>query len=306
MRRHLRSLSVQLLAISGRCRLAALSLILLLAACQQQPYHLESHPSPNQDSRIDFLILHYTDEDNAGSLLALTSPERQVSAHYLVPAGSHQQPYPILQLVPDEQRAWHAGVSRWRGTPSLNATSLGIEIVNGGYAEKEAGLPLDQRHWQPFEAAQLAAVGALARDLVTRYHLRPTHVLGHSDVAPERKVDPGPLFPWQRLHDEFGVGAWPDEARVQAWLAAPFPRSAGPWQQALARYGYGVEQTGEWDSMTHQVLRAFQLHFRPARYDGEPDQESWARLNALLERYVPSWHGPLLDTPREETPNEAP
>lgn len=273
---------------------AAAALILLaalLVGCTPEPaapYQLVSHPSANQDARIQFLILHYTDEQADHSLRLLTEAGSRVSAHYLVPPDQGERPLPVWQLVADEQRAWHAGRSRWGQMSGLNASSLGIEIVNDGHRAEDAALPLAQRHWQPYDEAQFQALGALTRDLVARYRIVPTRVLGHSDVAPERKVDPGPLFPWQRLHQEFGVGAWPDEGRVAALLPQPWPREAAPWQAALARYGYGVPQSGQWDQMTHLVLRAFQLHFRPARPDGEPDAESWARLGALLERYPPA------------------
>lgn len=266
-----------------------LLLPLLLGACQPAPYRLDSrYPSANQDERIQFIILHYTDEDDEHSLHLLTEPTYQVSAHYLVPAAADgASPYPILQLVADSQRAWHAGKSRWQSQAGLNASSLGIEIVNLGYPPEEATLPLDQRRWPPYPEAQFQAVAHLLQDKVAQYRIPPTRVLGHSDVAPDRKVDPGPRFPWQRLHAEFGIGAWPDEARVAQRRQEPFPIDALPWQQALARYGYGVPQSGEWDEPSRQVLRAFQLHFRPARIDGEPDADSWARLNVLLEQYMP-------------------
>ncbi|MEW7866527.1 N-acetylmuramoyl-L-alanine amidase [Aeromonas diversa] len=263
-------------------------LIWVLAACQPAPYRLDTrHASANQDERIQFIILHYTDEGDELSLRLLTEPAHQVSAHYLIPRDTNQHPLPVYQLVPDSQRAWHAGKSRWQSQAGLNAASLGIEIVNLGYPPEQAQLPLQARRWQPFEEAQIRALATLLQEKVRRYGIGPTRLLGHSDVAPARKVDPGPRFPWQRLHEEFGLGAWPDERRVAERLKEPFPSDALPWQTALARYGYGVPRSGEWDEATRLVLRAFQLHFRPARPDGEPDAESWARLNALLERYAP-------------------
>ncbi|MGY3945105.1 N-acetylmuramoyl-L-alanine amidase [Aeromonas tecta] len=271
--------------------LLLLCLPLLLGACQPAPpYRLDSqHVSANQNERIAFLILHYTDEDNAHSLRLLTEPQHKVSAHYLVPRDTDQQPLPVYQLVPDSQRAWHAGRSRWHQYAGLNASSLGIEIVNLGYDEKEAALPAQLRHWQPYTPAQIAAVGALARDLVQRYQIPPTQVLGHSDVAPERKQDPGPLFPWRELALDYGVGAWPDETRVAALRQQAAPAwDALQWQQGLARYGYGITPSGDWDEQSHAVLRAFQLHFRPSLVNGEPDAECQAILTALLERYFPA------------------
>ncbi|RSM26221.1 N-acetylmuramoyl-L-alanine amidase [Aeromonas salmonicida] len=270
-------------------RLWSLCLILLLSACQPAPYQLSSrYPSASQNERIAFLILHYTDEDDANSLRLLTEPAHQVSAHYLIPRDTDQTPLPVYQLVPDSQRAWHAGRSRWHQYTGLNASSLGIEIVNLGYPPEDALLPAHQRRWQPYTQAQIAAIGALTQKLVQRYRIPPTQVLAHSDVAPERKQDPGPHFPWRELALHYGVGAWPDEARVTALRQQPAPAwNALTWQQQLARYGYGVTPSGAWDEQSRAALRAFQLHFRAALVSGEPDEQSQAILTALLERYFP-------------------
>ncbi|HEA3091019.1 TPA: N-acetylmuramoyl-L-alanine amidase [Aeromonas salmonicida] len=270
-------------------RLWSLCLILLLSACQPAPYQLSSrYPSASQNERIAFLILHYTDEDDANSLRLLTEPAHQVSAHYLIPRDTDQTPLPVYQLVPDSQRAWHAGRSRWHQYAGLNASSLGIEIVNLGYPPEDALLPAHQRRWQPYTQAQIAAIGALTQKLVQRYRIPPTQVLAHSDVAPERKQDPGPYFPWRELALHYGVGAWPDEARVTALRQQPaLAWNALTWQQQLARYGYGIAPSGSWDEQSRAALRAFQLHFRPALVSGEPDEQSQAILTALLERYFP-------------------
>ncbi|MGY3895995.1 N-acetylmuramoyl-L-alanine amidase [Aeromonas enterica] len=305
MGRRFRSLSARLSLASGRrwpsrlpdpganrarwLRLWPLCLILLLSACQPAPYQLSSrYPSANQNERIAFLILHYTDEDDARSLRLLTEPAHQVSAHYLIPRDTDQTPLPVYQLVPDSQRAWHAGRSRWHQYAGLNASSLGIEIVNLGYPPEDELLPAHQRRWQPYTRTQIAAIGALTQELVLRYQIPPTQVLGHSDVAPERKQDPGPHFPWRELALRYGVGAWPDEARVTALRQQPAPAwDTLAWQQKLARYGYGVAPSGIWDEQSRAALRAFQLHFRPALVSGEPDEQSQAILTALLERYFP-------------------
>lgn len=270
-------------------RLWSLCLILLLSACQPAPYQLSSrYPSASQNERIAFLILHYTDEDDANSLRLLTEPAHQVSAHYLIPRDTDQTPLPVYQLVPDSQRAWHAGRSRWHQYAGLNASSLGIEIVNLGYPPEDALLPAHQRRWQPYTQAQIAAIGALTQKLVQRYRIPPTQVLAHSDIAPERKQDPGPHFPWRELALHYGVGAWPDEARVTALRQQPAAAwNALTWQQQLARYGYGIAPSGTWDEQSRAALRAFQLHFRPALVSSEPDEQSQAILTALLERYFP-------------------
>ena len=275
----------------GKCRtsLLSLSLLLGLGACQPAPYELSTrHTSANQNERIAFLILHYTDEDDARSLRLLTEPEHKVSAHYLIPRDTDERPLPVYQLVPDSQRAWHAGRSRWHQYAGLNASSLGIEIVNLGYPPEDELLPAHQRHWQPYTQAQIAAIGALTQELVQRYQIPPTQVLAHSDIAPERKQDPGPHFPWRELALHHGVGAWPDEARVTALRQQPAPAwDALTWQQQLARYGYGIASSGTWDEQSRAAMRAFQLHFRPTQVSGEPDAECQAILMALLERYFP-------------------
>ncbi|HAT6345594.1 TPA: N-acetylmuramoyl-L-alanine amidase, partial [Aeromonas hydrophila] len=149
-------------------------------------------------------------------------------------------------------------------------------------------LPAHQRRWQPYTQAQIAALGALTRKLVERYQIPPTQVLAHSDVAPERKQDPGPHFPWRELALHYGVGAWPDETRLAELRQQPAPAwDALGWQQRLARYGYGIAPSGSWNEQSRAVLRAFQLHFRPALVSGEADAESQAILTALLERYFP-------------------
>ena len=277
--------------LPDRCRTILLSLCLLLGlgACQPAPYQLSTrHVSANQNERIAFLILHYTDEDDARSLRLLTASDYKVSAHYLIPRDTEQRPLPVYQLVPDSQRAWHAGRSRWHQYAGLNASSLGIEIVNLGYPTEDESLPAHLRRWQPYTRAQIAALGALTRDLVDRYRIPPTQVLAHSDIAPERKQDPGPHFPWRELALHYGVGAWPDEARVTALRQQPAAAwNALTWQQQLARYGYGVAPSGTWDEQSRAAMRAFQLHFRPALITGEPDAECQAILMALLERYFP-------------------
>ncbi|MGL5304428.1 MAG: N-acetylmuramoyl-L-alanine amidase, partial [Aeromonas sp.] len=174
----------------------------------------------------------------------------------------------------------------WHQYSGLNATSLGIEIVNLGYPAADELLPSDARRWQSYTPAQIAAVGALSRDLVTRYQIPATHVLAHSDIAPDRKQDPGPHFPWRQLYLEYGIGAWPDEARVVALLASPLPTwDAAMWQQQLARYGYDLQQTGLWDEPSQAVIRAFERHFCPAKVDGLPSRRCQATLMALLEKY---------------------
>ncbi|REC95076.1 N-acetylmuramoyl-L-alanine amidase [Kushneria indalinina] len=237
--------------------------------------------SSGQNQRIRFLVLHYTGGDDTAAFRALTGGN--VSAHYLVTAapGEYQNQPVVMQLVNEDKRAWHAGVSAWGDRVNLNDTSIGIEIVNRGHYNSPDGLV-----WDPYSRAQIELVTALTRDIVNRYNIAPENVLGHSDIAPGRKVDPGPFFPWQRLH-EAGVGAWPERhvvTRYQRELSTA-PLSMAQLQRALGVWGYPVAVTGTHDEPTRKALGAFQMHFRPADTRGNVDVESQAILLALIERY---------------------
>lgn len=229
--------------------------------------NLIASPSPNHDSRegqrIDMLVLHYTGMPTGAEALArLCDAEARVSAHYLIEEDGR-----IFALVDEAQRAWHAGVSCWRGHSNINARSIGIEIVNPGH---EWG-------YRDFLPAQMEAVAALCREILSRHAIPARNVVGHSDVAPERKTDPGEKFDWPHLAAQ-GIGLWPEaqasDIRHQA--------SAVQVQQRLADYGYGIAITGQWDTQTAQVTTAFQRHFCPERVDSAWDADCQAMLEALL------------------------
>lgn len=242
-----------------------------LSGCAVGPRIDTSYTAVSQGSRVETLIIHYTALDFLASLQVLT--QQEVSSHYLVDI----EPPTIYRLVDENQRANHAGVSFWGRRHMLNPSSIGIEIVNLGYRDTPEG-----RHYFPYPPAQIEAVVALVRDIVKRHRIPPERVLGHSDIAPGRKPDPGPLFPWKRLADE-GLALWPDEAHKAALLPQyeqTLPEVAW-FQQRLARLGYFVPLGGELDTATRQVMVAFQMRFRPARFDGEPDAECAAILAAL-------------------------
>jgi N-acetylmuramoyl-L-alanine amidase len=227
--------------------------------------------------------MHYTESGEAQSLQTLTHGD--VSVHYVVPeAPQSSGGKPVVwQLVPESQRAWHAGVSYWQGTTELNAVSIGIENINRGPISTPQG-----PGWQPYPPAQVDALIRLAKDIVTRYAIPPTRVVGHSDIAPQRKIDPGPVFPWKQLYDA-GVGAWPDAATVTRDLAGRDPRAPADvrgLQLKLARYGYDVATDGVLDDKTRHVFAAFQMHFRPRDYAGNPDAETDAIAQALLDKYL--------------------
>ena len=217
------------------------------------------------------LILHYTGMSSAeGAIQFLACAESKVSCHYVIDEAGV-----ITQLVPEALRAWHAGVSAWAGERDINSASIGIEIQNPGH---EHGYP-------DFPAAQMAAVAGLSRDIAARNGLRPRDILAHSDVAPERKIDPGEKFDWRFLH-QAGVGHWvrpavldPTEPGLERGACGALVRQA---QEGLAAYGYGVRVTGELDAATFFALRAFQLHFRPARTDGRLDRSTAGTLARLL------------------------
>ncbi|WGS43669.1 N-acetylmuramoyl-L-alanine amidase [Burkholderia sp. JSH-S8] len=263
----------------------------LLAACTSPTlvgrgayYADTSRHAQGADSRIRFLVMHYTESDEAQSLRTLTGDA--VSAHYVVPERPRvERGMPVVyQLVPEAQRAWHAGVSAWQGTTELNAASIGIENVNSGPADTPQG-----RTWQPYPPEQVDALVRLSKDIVARYGIAPTRVVGHSDIAPQRKIDPGPRFPWRALA-QAGVGAWPDDATVAARLAGRDPHAAvevRALQLKLARYGYDVATDGALDARTRRVIAAFQMHFRPSDCAGEPDAETDAIAQALLDKYFP-------------------
>lgn len=243
---------------------------LLLAACSHGPQIERSIVSVNQDSRVQYVVLHYTSTDLEHSLALLTRGE--VSSHYLI----GEQPPTIYQLVDENHRAWHAGVSEWHGRTWLNASSIGIELINQGYQDSPTG-----RHWQPYNEAQITALIVLLKDIVARHKLPLGSIIGHSDIAPQRKTDPGPLFPWQRLA-EAGLIPWPDAAQVaqqQALFAGELPPPS--WFAAqLQLQGYSVPDA-EPQQTLRNVVAAFQMKYRQARYDGMPDAETAALLQVL-------------------------
>jgi N-acetylmuramoyl-L-alanine amidase len=218
-------------------------------------------PSPNFDARpagqaVDILLLHYTGMESAQAALARMCDETaRVSAHYCIDEDGT-----VMRLVPEDKRAWHAGAASWAGDSGVNARSIGIEMVNPGH---EFG-------YRDFPEAQIEVLIELCRGILSRHPIPPARVLGHSDVAPLRKQDPGERFDWARLA-EAGIGLWP---------GAPEPGAApgeDALKQRLAAFGYGYLEEDP-----AAVVRAFQRHFRPQAVTGTPDGETVARLDALL------------------------
>lgn len=250
-----------------------LALVFLqLAGCSGERLVDVQLPSVGQNSRVQYVVVHYTSSDLTQSLKTLT--QGQVSSHYVI--GDQKKPL-VYQLVSETQRAWHAGDSQWQGRTWLNGNSIGIELVHPGYRDIDG-----QRHWYPYSEAQIEKLIALLQDIKARHQLPVDAVIGHSDIAPQRKVDPGPLFPWQRLA-QAGLIRWPTAenlAEARAALGEPLPE-AHWFQQQLHEHGYGVALTGEWDAVSQASLSAFQMKYRPQDYQGLPDQESAVLLLAL-------------------------
>ncbi len=218
-----------------------------------------SRPSPSFDARppetpIDMLVLHYTGMESADAALdKMCDPESKVSAHYVIGEDGT-----VTSLVDEKHRAWHAGVSFWRGEADINGRSVGIELVNPGH---EFGI-------RDFPEAQMAALESLAAEILARHPVEARNVVGHSDVAPGRKTDPGERFDWAGLAAA-GIGLWPGDAR-------PVDAKSGEVRDWLRDYGY---DTGD----EAAAVAAFQRHFRPENVDGSADPETTGRLRALLD-----------------------
>ena len=229
-------------------------------------------PSPNFDARTappEILVLHYTGMRTGSEALdRLRDPQAKVSSHYMVEEDGR-----IFRLVPEERRAWHAGVSYWKGQRNINGVSIGVEIVNPGH---EFG-------YRPFPDAQIEAVIALCADIRSRWAVDDGHIVGHSDVAPARKDDPGELFPWKRLA-EHGHGLWVDAPAAPGEPLKRGDDGVGVFamQAAFTRLGYDLPPDGKFDEATEQVVTAFQRHWRQGRVDGIADGATRAQLIALL------------------------
>ncbi len=248
-----------------------------LLAAADSPHVNALHPSPNIEPRKagyrpDMLLLHYTGMHSCEKAIDwLARPESKVSCHYVVAEDGT-----ITQMVAEGMRAWHAGQSIWSGTTDINSCSIGIEIHNPGHAQ---GYP-------DFPDAQMDAVTRLSADIVTRNRISKSRVLAHSDVAPQRKIDPGEKFNWRRLA-QAGVGRWiaPQPIEATQWSLGSGSRSekVADAQHLLRSYGYGIDVTGTLDAPTVFVLRAFQLHWRPDLVDSQLDRSTLETLSRLVQ-----------------------
>lgn len=237
------------------------------------------HPSPNIEprriaGRPSILILHYTGLfDIEKAIDWLSRPESKVSCHYVITSDGE-----IVQMVAESERAWHAGLSSWHGETDINSASVGIEIDNPGH---EFGLPF-------YPPRQMQAVARLSRDIIARNAIRPEAVLAHSDIAPQRKIDPGERFDWAWLAGE-GVGHWLAPEAVTADAPSVEMDEAGirALQRKLLAYGYETRTDGILDGPARNVIAAFQRHFRTARVDAIADAGTLVTLERLLAALPP-------------------
>lgn len=247
----------------------------LLAGCATGPGIDRTYSSGAQRDRVRFLVIHFT-HANFEQTMRIVAGE-DVSYHYIVRAD----PPTIYQVVDESRSSFHAGVSYWRGVTQLNDASIGVSLVNGGPGDNDGHD--DPQKWADYPEPQLQLFMELIQDIVRRHNIKPEFIVGHSDIAPQRKVDPGPKFPWKRLADA-GLIKWFDPAKVAERL--PGYQAALPevewFQILLRRHGYEVPIHGDLDKATRNVIRVFQMRYRPARFDGVPDAETAAILDALV------------------------
>lgn len=253
---------------------------------------LIQRPSPNFNHRreaLDMLVLHYTGMESADVAEArLCDPAAEVSAHYVV-----REDGTVVQMVAEDKRAWHAGVSAWQGEGDLNSRSIGIEIVNGGH-----DFPLTGGALPPFPNVQIAAVISLCRAILARRAIPQTRIVGHSDIAPARKRDPGEHFPWKTL-SQAGIGLWPDPApgldgrtvRGAGLSHGERSTSVERMQAMLLSIGYDLSVTGAYDDLTEAVVTAFQRRWRPEQVTGQADLSCLAMVGAVRALYAASEDG---------------
>ena len=244
---------------------------LILSACS--PLKIDtSHQATGHDQRIQWVVLHYTAANLQRSIHLLTTTD--VSSHYLLDGTR------VYRLVDEKYRAWHAGDSQWQGRTWLNSSSIGIELVHPGYLQTVKG-----RQWQPWDSEQIETLLRLLKDITGRYRLGIDSIVGHADIAPQRKLDPGPRFPWFRLAQE-GLIRWPLHEDIQQQLPVYEQKLPEPlwFQQQLQTLGYAVNPSAVLDRQTRNVLAVVQMKYRPERFDGNPDAETAAILWSLTKQ----------------------
>ena len=245
----------------------------------------DTYVSLGRNERIQFVVVHYTATNNEYSIKELIS--NRVSAHFLV---LDEDDNIIYNLVPLDQRAWHAGASSFRGRTNLNDTSIGIEIVSDGIARDRRN---DPNRYPPYDAyleykpIQIEKVAQIIKYVAARYNIPAKNIVAHSDIAPSRKKDPGAKFPWKELYDKYNIGAWYDETDKQEFMDEEKFKATSirEIKDELRKYGYEINRLDEWDKESKDVVYAFQLHFNPKNATGEMDLETFAILKALNKKY---------------------
>ena len=245
----------------------------------------DTYVSLGRNERIQFIVVHYTATNNEYSIKELIS--NRVSAHFLV---LDEDDNTIYNLVPLDQRAWHAGASSFRGRTNLNDTSIGIEIVSDGIARDRRN---DPNRYPPYDAyleykpIQIEKVAQIIKYVAARYNIPAKNIVAHSDIAPSRKKDPGAKFPWKELYEKYDIGAWYNESDKQSFMNEEKfnATSISDIKEELRKYGYEINRTNEWDRDSRDVVYAFQLHFNPKKATGDMDLETFAILKALNKKY---------------------
>ena len=245
----------------------------------------DTYVSLGRNERIQFIVVHYTATNNEYSIKELIS--NRVSAHFLV---LDEDDNTIYNLVPLDQRAWHAGASSFRGRTNLNDTSIGIEIVSDGIARDRRN---DPNRYPPYDAyleykpIQIEKVAQIIKYVAARYNIPAKNIVAHSDIAPSRKKDPGAKFPWKELYEKYDIGAWYNESDKQSFMNEEKfnATSITDIKEELRKYGYEINRTNEWDRDSRDVVYAFQLHFNPKNATGDMDLETFAILKALNKKY---------------------
>ncbi len=244
---------------------------------------IKSAPSTNFNNRshpVDMLVLHYTGMKTAKAALErMQHPDSKVSSHYLIDEDGE-----VFQLVQENKRAWHTGVSKWQGDADLNSRSIGIEIANGGW-----NIPLADGTLPPYRRSQIEAVINLSQSVLSRFKIPHSRIVGHSDIAPDRKDDPGEHFPWEELAPR-GIGLWPkiNKPNVDVVIDLEGIQTESvirETQTNLADIGYAIDVSGEPNLETRQVLTAFQRRFLPNNVSGELDSATNKRVCEVWEVY---------------------
>lgn len=291
--------------------LVGLALLTSCSSNDSSKLSIKKHTSIGQNDRVQSLILHFTAGNYKRSLFALKE-SGAVSSHYLIPDPNDDSytadKLQVIQLVEEDKRAWHAGHSYWQGRHNLNDSSIGIEIVNRPDCRQEEvpenvyfrggeyGMHMSC-DFPKYSQQQIELLVELTKDILKRNpDISPTRVIGHSDIAPARKSDPGPSFPWFELYKK-GVGAWYD-SETYDWYFKLFEQHKPATrlvQKAFHFYGYQIEQTGNWDEQMANVLYAFQSHFLPKQANGELTLATMSALFSLIDKYQPELLKVLLE-----------